>query len=117
MNSFKGFNSPLQRIHFSENYVEAEKYPQASFKGKIIEDVDFTKNGIYQLRAKGIFTVHGVPQERIIKTTVTVNNNGINIQSSFAVLLNDHNIPIPKIVNQKLANSIKVEIKATLQQK
>lgn len=117
MNSFKGFNSPLQKVHFSENYVEAEKYPQSSFKGKIIEDVDFAKNGVYPLRAKGMFTIHGISQERIIKATITVTNNTISIQSKFAVLLSDHNIPIPKVVNQKLANSIKVEINAVLHPK
>lgn len=117
MNSFQGFNSPLQRTHFNENYVESEKYPQASFKGKIIEDADLSKNGVYDLRAKGIFTIHGVSQERIIKATATVNNNTIKIESKFFVSLSDHNIPIPKVVNQKLANNIKVEINAMLKPK
>ena len=76
-----------------------------------------SKNGVYPLRAKGMFTIHGISQERIIKATITVTNNTISIQSKFAVLLSDHNIPIPKVVNQKLANSIKVEINAVLHPK
>lgn len=114
MNTFKGFNSPLQKVHFNENYLESEKYPQASFKGKIIEDADLLKNGVYHVRAKGIFTIHGVAQERIIKADITVNNNSVTVQSKFEVLLSDHNIPIPKVVNQKLANSIKIDINASL---
>lgn len=115
MRSFQGFNSPLQKEHFNENYVESEKFPEASFKGKIIEDQDLTVNGTYELRAKGVLTIHGVSQERIIKSYVTVNNNIITLKSSFSVLLSDHNIPIPKVVYQKLANEIKVDVNATLE--
>jgi hypothetical protein len=115
LRSFQGFNSPLQREHFNENYMESDKYPEASFKGKIIEDQDLTVNGTYELRAKGTFTIHGVSQERIIKSDVTVSNKKITIKSNFSVLLSDHNIPIPKVVYQKLANEIKVEINTTLE--
>src|ERR1700712_4054438 len=34
--TFKGFNTELQRQHFNDNYLESEKYPNASFAGKII---------------------------------------------------------------------------------
>jgi hypothetical protein len=115
IHSFQGFNSPLQKEHFNENYLESDKYPDASFKGKIIEDADFSVDGIYQLRAKGILTIHNVPQERIIKSDVTVKNNIITVRSNFTVLLSDHNIPVPKVVNQKLANEIKVEVNATFE--
>ncbi len=115
MRSFQGFNSPLQKEHFNENYMESDKYPDASFKGKIIEDVDLTADGTYQLRAKGVLTIHNVPQERIIKSDVTVKQNIITVHSEFTVLLSDHNIPIPKVVNQKLANEIKVELNASFE--
>src|SRR5438128_363339 len=52
MSSFQGFNSPLQREHFNENYMETPKYPEAQFQGKIIEDVDISKDGEYEVRAK-----------------------------------------------------------------
>ena len=53
MSTFYGFNSALQREHFNENYMESHKYPKTTFKGKIIEDIDFTKAGTYNIRAKG----------------------------------------------------------------
>ena len=52
----------MQKEHFNENYLESDKYPDATFAGKIIEDVDFTKNNTITVRAKGILTIHGVPQ-------------------------------------------------------
>jgi len=113
--SFEGFNSPLQKEHFNENYLESDKYAEASFKGKIIEDADLTVDGTYEVRAKGNLTIHNVMQERIIKCAVTVKNKIITIHSNFTILLSDHNIPIPKVVYQKLANEIKVEVTAALE--
>lgn len=108
--SFKGFNSAVQREHFNENYLESDKYPQASFIGKIIEDVDFTKNNSFTARAKGILNIHGIPQERIIKSEMSVHNGIVSFKSSFTVLLADHNIPIPKVVHEKLASEIYIEV-------
>jgi polyisoprenoid-binding protein YceI len=114
INSFKGFNSPLQREHFNENYLESSKYPDASFSGKIIEDVDFGKDGTYTIRAKGKLNIHGVTQDRIIKSDMTIKKGQIIIKSGFTVLLADHSIPIPKVVHEKLASEIKVEVNAVL---
>ncbi len=113
--TFEGFNSPMQKEHFNENYLESDKYHEASFSGKIIEDIDLTKEGSYSIRAKGMLTIHGVQQERIIKSEITISDNKISIMSNFTVLLSDHNIPIPKVVYQKLANEIKAEVTATLE--
>ena len=112
--SFKGFNSGFQKDHFNENYLESDKYPDATFAGKIIEDVDFTKNNTLSVRAKGILTVHGVPKERIIKSDMTIKNGSVFIKANFTVLLADHNIPIPKVVHEKLASEIKVEVNSEL---
>ena len=113
--TFQGFNSPLQKEHFNENYMETEKFPEASFKGKIIEEYDLSKDGTYEVRAKGLLTIHGISQERIIKSNVVVKNNRINVTSNFTVLLSDHNIPIPIVVYKKLANEIKVEASITFE--
>jgi polyisoprenoid-binding protein YceI len=115
METFEGFNSALQREHFNENYIESDKFPEASFDGKIIEDVDLTKEGTYTVRAKGNFSIHGVSQERIIKSDVVVKDGKINIHSAFSVLLSDYNIPIPKVVKDKLSEDIKVDVTTTLQ--
>lgn len=115
ISSFEGFNSGLQRIHFNENYLESAVYPEASFKGKIIEDIDFTKDGRYEIRAKGILNIHGIDQERIIKSELIIKQGKMYIQSAFTVLLPDHNIPIPRIVKDKLAQEIKVEMRAVLE--
>jgi hypothetical protein len=115
ISSFEGFNSRTQREHFNENYMQTEKYPDASFKGKIIEDIDLSKDGAYVVRAKGMLNIHGVEKERIIKSDLIIRNRIFSLKSNFTVLLSDHDIPIPKVVYQKLANEIKVEVSANLQ--
>lgn len=115
MESFEGFNSGLQKEHFNENYIESNKFPEATFNGKIIEDVDLANDGNYTVRAKGNFIIHGVPQERIIKSEVVVKNGKINIISAFSVLLEDHNIPIPKVVKDKLSSEISVQMNCWLE--
>lgn len=114
-NTLTGFNSPLQQEHFYENYIETEKYPTASFSGKIIEQVDFDKPGTQTIRAKGILEIHGEKKERIIKVVIETGNQVIIAKSSFYVNLDDHNISIPKLVYQKIAEEIKVDIDVVLQ--
>lgn len=113
--SFDGFNSGLQKEHFHENYLETEEFGKATFTGKILEQVDFTTPGTRNVRAKGVLEIHGVKQERIIAATIIVKPNGLlEISSDFTVLLVDHEISIPRIVFQKIAEEINVRIRATL---
>jgi len=117
MKSFNGFNSPLQKIHFNENYIESDKYPTAKFKGKIIEDIDFAKRGKYKVRAKGKFSVHGKENPMTIRCNIEILKDEIKVSSKFIVYLKDHNIQIPTIVNQKLSEKINVTIKTSLKRK
>jgi len=115
--TFKGFNGELQREHFNENYMEIDKFPEATFTGKIIEQVDLTKDGVYSVRAKGALRMHGVEQERIIKSLVTVKSGIIQVHSVFNVLLVDHDIKIPKVVHEKIASEIFVDVNADFKKK
>ena len=112
--SFKGFNSALQREHFNEKYMESDKFPKASFSGKIIEHVDFSKDGAYDIRAKGDLDIHGIKQTRIIKGKITIHNGSLLVNAKFTVPLSDHNISIPTIVSQKIATEIQVQFEASM---
>lgn len=113
ISSFHGFNSEIQRTHFMENYMEQKIYPHATFTGKIIEDIPFDTPGTYSVRAKGDLEIHGMKKERIIKGTITITNNSVQIQTNFNVPLVDHGIAIPKIVRQKIADLIAVSVDMT----
>ena len=112
--SFEGFNSSLQRVHFNEDYMESEIYPNSTFKGKIIEEVDLSKPGEYKIRAKGRLKIHGVENDRIVRCDLIVSEKKIDVKASFTVFLDDYHITIPSIVNQKIAEEIKLFVNLTL---
>ena len=112
--TFHGFNSPLQRQHFNENYMESAAHPHAIYNGKLIETFDLAQDGTYTVRTKGKFTVHGVTVERIMPATVTVKDGMVALRSDFSVPLMDHRIKIPRVVYEKLAPEIAVTVTATL---
>lgn len=113
--SFEGFNNGLQQQHFYENYLETDKYPTATFSGKIIEHVNLKVPGTYTIRAKGQLTIHGRSKERIIKTEIISTGDQLKAKSSFMVPLVDHQIEVPRIVNQKIAQEIAVQVQGTFQ--
>lgn len=114
VNTFQGFNSGLQQEHFNENYIESDEFPEATFKGKFIEEVDFSQEGSYEVRSKGILELHGVKRERIIKGMLTVKDNTLGVSAQFTVLLEDHNIKVPRVVYQKISPEIEVTLNAIL---
>jgi polyisoprenoid-binding protein YceI len=113
--SFKGFNSQLQQTHFNDNYLETDKYPVISFSGKIIDDIDFNSAGNYVVRTKGMLNIKGVNREQLIKSTVEIKDGKIKILSSFSILLDDYNIRIPRIVSQKIAPEIFIDINTIME--
>jgi polyisoprenoid-binding protein YceI len=115
--SFKGFNSELQRQHFNEKYMETEKYYESTFTGILQDSVNFNVDGVYKVRAKGTLVIHGKKQPRTISGTITIIKGVPVVESEFKVLLADHDIEIPKVVNQKIATEITVKLKFTLQPK
>lgn len=112
--TFEGFNSPLQREHFNENYMESFRFPDITFSGKIIEDVDLSKDGKYTIRAKGELTIHGVSRDRILYAEVVTKKGSMEVISGFRVALADHDIKIPRVVNDKLATEVYINVKMIL---
>jgi hypothetical protein len=111
----RGFHFPkaLMEEHFNENYIESDKYPKATFKGKIQEHPDLSKDGTYPVTATGDFQVHGVTQTRTITGNLKVNNNVVTLTSEFMVKCADHHIEIPQIVFHHIAESIRIRVAAT----
>ena len=62
MRTFK-FAKALMQEHFNEKFIESEKYPHASFKGRINQKIDLTKKGVVSVTATGKLTIHGVERD------------------------------------------------------
>jgi len=111
INSFQ-FEKSLMQQHFNADYMESDKFPRATFKGKIEEHVDVTKDGAYPVTATGQLTVHGVTRTRTIPGNLLVKNGIVTMTSEFMVKCVDHHIDVPQIVFHHIAESIKMNISA-----
>ncbi|MFI5218047.1 MAG: YceI family protein [Bacteroidia bacterium] len=107
MRSFK-FKKAMMQEHFNEKYVESDKYPNATYKGKINTAIDYSKDGEYEITATGTFVVHGVEKQRTDKGRLIIKDGTISIQSEFIVALKDHNIKIPKLLTENIAETVKI---------
>ncbi len=108
------FKSGLMQEHFNENYMESDKYPYCKFRGKIVEKVDYTKDGVTKITMDGTMDIHGVAKPRKIEGTLTVKGDEITIDSKFNVAMKDHDIKIPEAVGNKFTENMELTVKAVL---
>jgi len=105
------FPNKLMQEHFNENYLESDKFPSATFKGKIRELVDLKVPGTYALTAVGTATIHGITKPIEIKGNVVSTGDQLTLSCQFDIKLVDYKIDIPKIVFAKIAEVIRVSSK------
>lgn len=108
------FDKELMEEHFNEKYMESDKYPYATFSGKINEKIDYTKDGTYKATATGKLKIHDVEKDRTLEGTITVKGGEITIECKFMVALKDHKVEIPTLVAQNISEIIEVTIKSIL---
>lgn len=114
MISFK-FPKPLMEEHFNENYVESNKFPTCTFKGKINETIDYTKDGEHKVTAKGTMNLHGVSKEVEAPGTLTIKGKEISLVSSFKIKVADYGIKVPSLYVQNIAEVVDVKVNAVLE--
>jgi hypothetical protein len=106
------FDSALMEEHFNENYMESDKFPKSSFKGKItnLASVNFSKNGTYDVTVEGELSIHNATNKVITKGTIEVVNGGINATSKFNISPEDYKINIPGVVREKINKNLEVTV-------
>lgn len=111
------FPNKLMQEHFNENYMDTEKFPSSTFRGKINEPIDLNKNGKIIVSASGKINIHGVEKMQTFKGTATVSDKKVTIDSQFEIALADFNIDIPKLVFEEIAEKVKVTFKILFEEK
>ncbi len=112
------FKNALMEEHFNENYAESDKYPKAIFKGNL---EGFTMDKLQSnslVRISGILTFHGI-SKKLESIPLKVSNEGdlIKMSGSFKVKASDFNIKIPKIVSDKVSETVEVFLNFILEKK
>jgi hypothetical protein len=110
--SFK-FKLPLMQEHFNENYMESDKYPKTTFKGKIVKYDQ--KSGVYDV--EGDLTIHGVTNKVKTKMNVTSTDAKVTVSGSFTVSLKNYNLEVPALAKKTLSETAKISIKIDLTKK
>ncbi len=108
------FKSSFMQEHYNENYVESEKFPFATFTGKVNEVVDYSKDGTHQVTMTGKLSMHGVELPRTISGTIVIANGVITMDSKFDVVVADHKIKVPSLYVAKIAEIINVTFHSEL---
>jgi len=116
MKSFT-FEKALMQEHFNENYVESDKFPKATYKGKVINisEVDFKKDGTYPVTVEGELTLHGVTKPLNHEGILEIKGNNVIGKSLFPLTLADYDIAIPAMVKDNIAKTVDVTVEMNYQ--
>ncbi|NQU84285.1 MAG: YceI family protein [Mariniphaga sp.] len=74
------FEDDLMQEHFNEKYLESDRFPKATFQGKILQDIS---NIIEEIEAgvSGSLTIHGVTKEIEVKVQISKKEDFTYIKS------------------------------------
>jgi hypothetical protein len=106
------FEKSLMQQHFNENYLESDKFPKATFKGKLlnIQDIDFKSNWVKNTEFEGDLTIHGVGRKMKSPVNLKLENGVLYVSSEFYIALTDFNIKVPNTVINNIAEKINVKV-------
>lgn len=104
------FKVALMEEHFNENYIESNKFPKATFKGKI-ENFDASKltNNVKDYTIKGKLELHGKSKDIISIAKIKKNGSDIELKTNFTVNVSDFNIEIPSVVSKKVSKKVTID--------
>lgn len=106
------FKKALMQEHFNDEYVESDKYPKATFKGKMegSSNISFNVDRIYNVKVKGILNMHGISNEVTTNAVITIRQGVISGEANFTISLSDYKIKIPSIVATNVSNQINIQV-------
>jgi polyisoprenoid-binding protein YceI len=102
------FAKALMQEHFNEKYMESDKFPKATFQGKV--DGWDKNNSSQSAKAIGKLTIHGVTKEVEIPGTITKQSNKLQMNAKFMIKLADYNVAIPQLLWQNIAEQVEVTV-------
>jgi hypothetical protein len=105
------FKIDLMEKHFNNYYLESDRYPKSSFKGRIEGfNLNIIGTSPKEFKLKGKLTLHGKSKE--INTFVWVrklDEGFLEITSNFDVKSKDFNIEIPVSLSVKVAETVNIK--------
>ncbi len=109
------FSNPKMQEHFnSAGWMDSDQFPKANFKGKITNtgNVNFKKDGTYNVTVEGDLTIHGKTQKVSAPATITVKGGAVSAQSTFSVKLADFGVDGQAVAAGKVSKEPKITVSA-----
>lgn len=113
INSFT-FKKALMQTNFNDKYLESDKFPFATFKGRYQSNIDLSKPGVYHLTVSGKFTIHGVEKTKIVKCVITVKETEMLFKSNFDLLSADYKIEPAEMLYRKAGETVNIDVNGSL---
>ena len=104
------FQNKLMQDHFNEGYLEPEKFPYATFRGKLSDSLDFSIDTVYAVQAIGMLNVHGINRVHTLLGNMVCKDSIVQLNSEFNLVLEDHNVKVPGVVFESIAKQVKVDV-------
>ncbi len=111
------FEKKMMQEHFNENYVESEKFPKATFNGKILNnaEVNYASKGMYKVLIEGELTIHGITNQVSAEGTMEILSDGLIARTKFMLNPEDYDIKIPKVVRKNISEAMEIRVKLSHQ--
>ena len=103
------FEYDLMQKHFNEEYVESDKFPKATFKGKILQDLTKGINNEMNVEATGKLTMHGITKDIKLNATISKQGEFTVIKAKIPVVFKDYNVEEPSILSKSVAKDVEVK--------
>jgi len=98
MQSFEFEKALMQKHYNSPKFLDTKQFPKAKLKGIIsnLSDVNFKKDGNYNVTVKGEMTMHGVTKKVEEKATIIVKGGKVSVSTKFKISLADYKVAFEK---------------------
>ena len=111
------FEKALMQEHFNENYMYSDKFPNATFAGKVKdwEGSELSEGMSVEVIVEGDLTIKGVKKQVSETGTLEMKEGKIQAKTLFPVNLSDYEVKIPKTVIDNIAETVDVTVDVALE--
>ncbi|HSD13788.1 MAG TPA: YceI family protein [Flavobacterium sp.] len=109
------FKIALMEEHFNENYIESDKFPKATFKGKVVDfDMSKLSETEKEFTIKGTLELHGKSKKISVPAKIKKSGDAISLTTAFSVNSDDFDIEIPSVVSKKVSKTVNIDVDCVL---
>ncbi len=86
------FDNALAETHIKDKYLEHQKYPKITFKGKFLSKIDYKNPKNQQLKVKGLLQMKKVTREEEIPVNIVLHEKDIKMHTEFVLEASNYGI-------------------------